>query len=692
MQILGRYSIRKTLQLVILVASSSALLMATIGFSVNDWYASRAQLFEQLRSEASIIANNSLAALTFEDQDAARRTLASLVSERNIIAAALYRDDGTRFASFEKQTGFLPDSTFEQGQGEYGELLFLQLPIVLGEETLGAILLLADHSDWQKRQVVRLLTAFGLFVLSLMLAMLISSRLQRLVTQPLFVLTDTARRITQSRDYSVRAEVLSGDEIGRLASDFNEMLDQIQLRDEELRRAQEQLEDKVAERTLELQDLARRLEHQAYHDSLTGLANRITFDNRLRDGISQARRFGGQLSVMFLDLDRFKVINDTLGHGTGDRLLVEVARRLKNCLRETDTLARLGGDEFAVLLVDVDPGHTGDVANKLLHTVRQPMEINGHSLQLTSSIGISVYPGDGDTAAAILKNADTAMYRSKDRGRNRLTFFAPDMNERVERRLVLENKLRRAIHESRFSLAYQAKWSCKDSQLVGVEVLVRWVDEEEGNISPEEFIPLAEDCGLIVDIDLWVLENACRDMLKLHRQGFADLQLSVNFSPLHFAHHDAYMDVANILVKTGFPGHKLELEITEGLIGPDAEDVCGQLRAINDLGVEISIDDFGTAYSSLSRLKQLPLHTLKIDRAFIRDLGRDSDDETLVKTIITMGHNLNLKIVAEGIETQQQHDFVVSHGCDAVQGHLFSKAVSFAELQQLAQRAELISA
>ncbi len=688
MNIFRRSSIRQTLRLVILTASSSGLLVAIIGFSAMDWFASKRQLFEQLRAEASIVANNSLAALTFDDVDSATRTLTSLESEDNIIAAALYNDKGELFASFEKKDGLLPRQPLKQTRREDEGVLYKQLPILLAEEHLGHILVLADHRQWLQAQLFRLMLTFGLIFLSLMLALFISSRLQKLVTKPVLALAKTARTITQQKDYRLRAEVLSDDEIGHLASDFNQMLEQIQLRDEDLKQAQELLEEKVEERTKELQTLAHKLEHQAYHDALTGLANRITFDNRLREAIAQATRRSRPLSVMFLDLDRFKMVNDTLGHDAGDKLLIEVAGRLKACLRDSDTLARLGGDEFAILLTDVDPGHTGEVASKVLQNVCMPLEINGHNLQMSTSIGIAVYPSDGDQAATILKNADTAMYRSKESGRNRITFYAADMNTRVERRLLLENRLRQAIQESGFTVTYQAKWCCNTHRLTGVEALVRWRNNGEEEVSPVEFIPLAEDCGLIIDIDLWVMEQACTDLLKLHQQGFSDLQLSVNFSPRHFSYPDAYKDVAKILEKTGYPGHKLELEITESLFGPETDNVLEQLTAINDLGVEISIDDFGTAYSSLSRLKQLPLHTLKIDRTFIRDVGNDVNDETLVKTIITMAHNMNLKVVAEGVENQHQHNFVVEHQCDLVQGFLFSKPIAYAELEKLVHRAQ----
>lgn len=680
MNILGRHSIRKTLQFVLLSASCSALLLATVGFAVHDWFSSKAQMFDQLRSEAGIIGSNSVAALVFDDVNSATKTLLSLEGEENIVGAVLFDASGAAFARYERASHDFPQASPDGPQGALDGYLYVQLPIMFDGDAVGSILVLSDNRNWREKQWLRLGIVFGLFLISLLLAVMISNRLQRLVTDPVLRLAGTARRITESRDYSLRADKLSKDEIGLLVDDFNEMLHQIQLRDDEVRQVHDQLEEKVDERTRELAELASKFEHQACHDTLTGLANRMTFDNRLQYAVSQAKRHGGRVSILFLDLDRFKVINDTLGHGIGDRLLMQVSERLRVCLRESDTLARLGGDEFAILLMDVDPDGAGEVGTKAIYAISEPMQIDGHHLHLTASVGISLFPGDGGDAATLLRNADTAMYRSKDQGRNRLTFFAQEMNERVERRLVLENKLRQAIIDSKLYLHYQPKWDCHSLKVVGVEALLRWDDEDEGTVSPTEFIPLAEECGLIGAIDLWVLEAACRELLSLYEGADPEIQLSVNFSPLHFARPDIFEDVAQALETTGFPGNRLELEITESVIGPDVEDAYKQLRAIRDLGVEISIDDFGTAYSSLSRLKQMPLNTLKIDRSFIQDLGRDVDDETLVRTIITMAHNLNLKVVAEGVETQEQYQFVKQYNCDTVQGYLYGKPVSIQDL------------
>lgn len=678
----GRQSIRKTLVMLLLFTASASLVLATLGFAVNDWLFQRAEMYDRLESQAGIIGNNSVAALTFRDAASADKTLASLERETAIVGAALYSQDGHIFATYERYPKALPSKLPGEESGEIENRFYVLLPIVFDGEQIGQILVLSSHDYWQQ-QLVPLATVLALFFMSFFLALLLSSRLHKVVTGPILKLADTARRITESKDYSLRAERLSKDEIGLLVDDFNEMLHQIQLRDIELRQVKQVLEDKVEERTAELARLAREFEYQAYHDELTDLANRKTFDNNLQGAITHTRRHGGQLAVMFLDLDRFKMINDSLGHAVGDKLLIDIAKRLSECLRETDTLSRLGGDEFAVLLTDIDTNGIAQVANKLIHAINEPITVEGYNLHVSTSIGISVYPGDGDSADSILKNADTAMYRSKDQGRNRFTFYAPEMNARAERRLLLENKLRLAIEHNNLFLHYQPKWDVQGKQMVGVEALVRWFDPKEGFISPGEFIPLAEECGLIGEIDLWVMETACREILQLYNGNRPEIALSVNFSPLHFLRREAAQDIARILAATGFPGTRLELEITENLVGPEGAGIFTQLNAIRDLGVEISIDDFGTAYSSLSRLKQLPINTLKIDRSFVRDLGKDPDDEVLVRTIITMAHNLSLKVVAEGVETDNQFQFVKQYSCDIVQGFLFGKPMALTDLRQM---------
>jgi predicted signal transduction protein with EAL and GGDEF domain len=658
MFIRSSYSIRKKLMLVLLLTSSSALIMSAIGFVVGDWYSLQNSMVERLRAEAGIIGDNSVAALTFDDAESARRTLSTLGAEATIVSAALFAGDGSLFASYKRDGDSIPLTHPGKESGSINGNLFVAAPVKLEDRMIGSILLVSDMSYWKQRQLLHLIIALGVLLASFIVAMMISSRLQREVSEPILKLAETARRITEANDYSFRAKKLTRDEIGSLVDDFNSMLQQIEVQDDELKKVKEGLKETVKVRTEELTELTRQLEHQAYHDTLTGLANRSTFDDHLQLAIDQSKRYGGQLAVLFLDLDRFKVVNDTL--------------------------VRLGGDEFGVLLMQVNSASdAADVAHKLINSIAEPIEVDGYSLHPSTSIGISLFPDDGNNAETILKNADTAMYRSKDHGYNQITFFSSEMNARIVRRLRLENKLRQAVRQESLEIHYQPRLDTESLKIIGVEALARWTDPEEGQIAPSEFIPLAEDCGLIGAIDEWVLRSSCSKVLQWYEGNAPEISLAVNLSPVQFIRKDLHGVVKQILTRTGFPGSKLELEITESLFGPGSEDSLGVFEQLRELGVEISVDDFGTAYSSLSRLKQLPLNTLKIDQSFVRDLGKDPEDETIVRTIITMAHNLNLKVVAEGVETELQYDFVKQHGCDAVQGFLFGRPIPAEEMDKL---------
>ncbi|GIX31591.1 MAG: hypothetical protein KatS3mg124_2063 [Porticoccaceae bacterium] len=670
-------SIRTTLIALLVLASTFSVGLATAGFLVVDWLSLRRVLAEQLEVQAGIAAANLVAALAFGDREAAAATLDSFAHETDILAAALFAEGSAEpFVSYRRDPT-APDLSRTTAPPE-GALL-ARRPVLLEGERLGEVVVLSDLSPWRDRQEALIQTALLLAAATVGLAFLLAARLQGLVTRPIEALSATVREILAKGDYRLRAPKVSEDELGRLVDAFNAMLDQIEWRDRQLSAAREELEAKVQERTAELVELTRMLEHQAFHDELTGLANRATFDDHLRLAIHQAERRGESLAVLFLDLDRFKLINDTLGHRTGDRLLRALAERLSGALRESDTLARLGGDEFAVLLGPGAGAQTAtEVARKLLALVSQPFPLDGHQLQVTASIGICLFPEDGRDAETLLRHADTAMYQAKERGKNRFTFFAAEMNRRAQERLRLESRLRQALAEGRFRVHYQPRLAAHDLTLVGVEALVRWPAEEEA-FAPETFVPLAEECGLISQLDDWVLETACRELLEACG-GPPPFRLAVNFSMAQFIRGDLDRQVAEVLARTGFPADRLEIEITESLFGPGDREAERLLRALRRLGVAISVDDFGTAYSSLSRLKQLPVQTLKIDRSFVRDLGRDPEDEALVRAILAMAESLGLKSVAEGIECEAQLAFIRRHGCTAVQGFLFSPPLPIAEL------------
>lgn len=683
MRLLDRLSVRKKLMLVLLLISSSVLFFSSIAFLINDWYTLQNMTFERLRAQADIVGNSAVSAIVFEDRASAVVTVTILEKEHNIQAAVIFDRDDELFASYTRHPSIMIPELPEQKAGYIDDWLFVTSELEFSENKVGSILLVSDLSEWRQSQIVNLLTAGAVFLLSLLVAYLLSSWLQRIVTVPILKLADTARRVSQRQDYSVRASKVSEDEIGGLVDDFNHMLDQIQTRDSELYEINEQLEDKVRKRTEELFELTQQLEHQAYFDHLTGLANRITFDNNLRLTIEHRSRYGGQIAVLFLDIDRFKNVNDTLGHAVGDQLLKEISNRFSKYIRKSDTLARFGGDEFAVLLPELEHSNTAmTVADHLLKSMLEPFQLQEHTLHVSTSIGISVYPEDGGDAETLIKNADVAMYRSKDFGRNRVTYYSKELNALTERRLKIESMLREAVNKKLFKIYYQPKLDTNTLQVTGVEALVRWFDADGKAIPPEDFIPIAEETGLIAGIDEWVLETACREILKLHQDAGAPVSLAVNFSPAHFIRHDLDQVITQILEETGFPAKLLELEVTESVFGPDNTDIYSIFNLLKQKHIRIAIDDFGTAYSSLSRLKHLPLHTLKIDKSFIQDVGRDVDDEIITQTIVSMANSLNLHVVAEGVENEEQYRFVQHAGCDSVQGFLFGRPMPIDDLTE----------
>jgi diguanylate cyclase (GGDEF)-like protein/PAS domain S-box-containing protein len=426
------------------------------------------------------------------------------------------------------------------------------------------------------------------------------------------------------------------------------------------------------------------LQFVAKHDALTKLPNRIMFLDRLELAIARAKRNGRRLAVMFIDMDRFKVINDTLGHDAGDMLLREVAKRLTGKLRTSDTVARLGGDEFVVLIDEVsDPVYFGSIAQKLIDALAAGFLLSGQEYHITASIGISTYPDDSDDIQTLLKNADIAMYRAKEQGRNAFQFYSAQMNIHTIERLTLESSLRRALERNELVLHYQPRIEIPGGRITGVEALVRWQHPELGLVPPGKFIPLAEETGLIVPIGEWVLSAACAQHQVWKRGGLGHLRIAVNLSPRQFMQGDLVKIVARVLAETGCDARILELEITEGMVMRNPESAVALLQQLKDMGIHIAMDDFGTGYSSLAYLKRFPIDSLKIDRSFVTDVPGDLGDVAINVAIIAMAHSLGLKVVAEGVETREQLDFLRKQGCDEMQGYFFSKPLPVEQVTAL---------
>ncbi len=426
-----------------------------------------------------------------------------------------------------------------------------------------------------------------------------------------------------------------------------------------------------------------RIRHQAFHDALTGLPNRTLLQNRLEHAIKSASRGGERLALLFIDLDRFKVINDSLGHLVGDQLLKKAAQRMAQCVRAGDTVARLGGDEFVILAPINDSSDATQIAEKIIHEVAQPFDLQAQTLYVGASVGISVYPEDGSDAATLLRNADVAMYASKQAGRGTLRFFDTGMNERAQQRLRIEAALRRAITAQEFELYYQTKICLKDGRHCGMEALIRWNDPELGLVSPVDFIPLAEETGLIVQIGDWVLDAACAQMRRWLDGGHIAGPVAVNVSALQLNDAGFASRVVDILRRHGLNGCHLQIEVTESTVMANPEQAIRALSRLAALGISIAVDDFGTGYSSFSHLKRLPINILKIDRTFVNDIGKRSEDEQIVTAIIQVAHALRLQVVAEGVETQEQAAFLAGLGCHYGQGYLYAKPLPLAEFEKL---------
>jgi diguanylate cyclase (GGDEF)-like protein/PAS domain S-box-containing protein len=426
------------------------------------------------------------------------------------------------------------------------------------------------------------------------------------------------------------------------------------------------------------------LEYQARHDSLTGLANRYMLHEQLERAISHARLSGSELWLAFIDLDRFKLVNDTLGHDAGDLLLKALAERIKLVVRDTDTVARMGGDEFMLVLPECAGGDASlTVIENIMAAIAAPWMIQSHEFHLTCSVGIAAYPGDGSNAETLAKHADIAMYKAKELGRNAYQFYTEAMSASTLERLDIEADLHHALERSEFLLHYQPQIDLASGTTVGMEVLLRWNRPGHGIVAPSQFISLAEDMGLIVPIGAWVLRAACEQTVAWQRAGLGELRVAVNLSPRQFTQEGLVQSIATILSETGLEARFLELELTERLVMTDVDNAIIILRALKQLGVKVAIDDFGTGHSSLSYLRRFPIDVLKIDQSFVNDITLEEDGAAIVRTIISLAHSLRLTVIAEGVETSEQQAYLQRHGCDQVQGYLISRPVAAAEFEAL---------
>jgi len=695
---LGRVSIRWKLTLLIVTISTVSLLLASIAFITSDRIHTQQTASKNLATMAEIIAANSSAALLFGDALAAQETLGFLKAQQHIQAAAIYGMDDAVFASYRKSgiTIKLPESNIQVENilfwSNYVELF---THINYEGEQIGIVYLRSNMKAIHDRLVWFLGIVATVLLVSLLVTFVLSTKLQRIITDPLLRLSAIARQIRTNKNYSLRVIGENEDELGNLITDFNAMLDEIQSRDEELSEHRAMLEERVMQRTSELEianaklatskeqaeTVAKRMEYHAHHDVLTGLPNRILLNDRITSELAHARRQQSRVALLFLDLDRFKIINDSLGHAIGDQLLRVIARRLGNSVRDEDTVARLGGDEFMILLPRISgSSDAGRIARKVIDCLVDPISCGGHELHITTSIGISIYPNDGTDSETLIKHADISMYRAKELGRNKAIYYTAEMNAGSRKQLALETNLRQAVEKNQLKLFYQPKIDIARNAIVGFEALLRWDHPSMGTISPMEFIPVAEDSGLIVPIGEWVLNTAFRQLKQWHKAGFTDLTMAVNLSPAQLSRPGLEDVVEKALQAANLEASMTEFEITENVAMENLEPAIAILEKLKRMGITIAMDDFGTGYSSLSHLRQLPVDVVKIDQSFVREIPDSHEGVLIAQAIIAMAQSLHLSLVVEGIENVRQLNFFRQQGCNIVQGFLFSKPVAASEI------------
>ncbi|MBW8896735.1 MAG: EAL domain-containing protein [Massilia sp.] len=649
---INRQALSTKLKWTYLVTSGGVMFLSTLFLIGIQLYFFTAALVRQTQSQATMVGENLTAAMAFADVEAAGDILAALRVAPDVQSAVAYDARGKAFVSFRRDPNDPPDTAPAAPDPHARADTVLDYRgvsvtrrIRIGTRQLGTVVVRSSVTSVYRQLALYLALALPVMLALLSLSYFTLSRLQRFFTAPIFALSAVSEQISRQGDYSLRAEVPAAADIGLLTRTFNGMLDRIQKRESEL-------EAEINER----KRIEVKLDRLAHYDPVTQLNNRHFFNERLEAVIARARKFDERTILMFIDLDNFKTVNDTLGHDIGDELLRLVSRRLSETLRFGDVLSRIGGDEFGIILENVSQVRVAAlIAEKCLAKLADPIHIHGHDIHIGASIGISVYPDDATDMHALLKYADTAMYYAKNGGKNAWRMFTPSMRDDAHKRFKLDNNLRRALERNEFVLHYQPQVDLKSGAIVGVEALIRWIHPQLGMVSPSDFIPIAEDTGLIVPIGELKESRLVAAVLATLRE--ADLE------PCW-----------------------LELELTESMLMDASTDVVDRLHALTDAGIQLAIDDFGTGYSSMSYLKTFPVRALKVDKSFVRGLPQNPEDAAITRAIIAMARSLRMEIVAEGIETQEQHDFLRAHGCDKSQGYLYGRPCPAAQLGQMLGR------
>ena len=669
----NKLSLRGKLTFIITLTSCLMLLFTFVAIIWLQRISLRSELLQDAQVLSRSISKDCAAAMVHNDQKAATLALEPLAANHSVLGARLFDQEQNIFAEFYRNLARDPENDelkvktlLREGHVYYQKYLDVFEPIVYEGKVLGQLMLRMDLVKINDILIRYTWIGGVVFLIYSLLAFLLASSLQKLISDPIKSLLLSMQTISKKKNYSLRVEKTSEDELGSLFDGFNEMLTEIEIRDQEL------------------QNNEANLEHLANHDSLTKVANRLLFHDRLEHSLARAKRIKSRLAILVIDLDRFKNINDSLGHDIGDHVLCAVADRLSSFVRDADTLARIGGDEFAIILDQIKrTNDVGRYVQKLLREIAQIIEVDEHKLHITASIGVGLYPENGEDVESLMKSADTSMYRGKEGGGNSYQFYSGDMNTDARESLLLENQLREALQKKQLLLYYQPQYELKAGHLIGFEALIRWKHPDLGLVSPLDFIPMAEESGLIVPIGEWILYTACKQMKKIQEQWKLPLSMAVNLSPRQFLHSSLVQTVAEVLYRTKLNPRFLELEITESMVMGNIEQSISKMNEFKKMGVQLAIDDFGTGYSSLEYLKKFPISKLKIDQSFVRELGHDANDTAIVHSVIALGKSMELEVIAEGIETVEQLDLLEKEGCDQGQGYLFSKPLPVEALPAL---------
>ena len=652
----------KKLLFILMSVALVSTAIVTIVFSAYEISSAKEEQIESLGSLSKMLSPNITTALMFNDIDAVQELINPILIRSDVISIMVTSMTGEQLVIAQAENEEIEQS------------IEVNTPLQLDMHDYGVLKIRANNSYIQDRITFYFKFIMILMVFTFAISLILSLLLRRRFLNPILYLAQTANKITTSHDYSLRAKQLSQDEVGQLTSCFNDMLYNIEQRESSL-------ENQVRLRTNELENANIQLQQYAYQDGLTDLPNRRYFYEKLQSLVSVE---GMKFVLIFIDLDGFKEVNDSLGHDYGDLLLHQVATRLQSCITTKDTVARLGGDEFTLILEGVNsPDEASKIAEAVKSSLMQSIKIKKETVYVTASIGLTFFPADGLTVEELVRRADQAMYLSKNKGRNRYEFFSYAIEEKATEKRRLIEEIRTAIVKNQFELYYQPIFSIDGKSVPKAEALIRWNHPERGLIGPNEFIPVAEKNGLINDIGQWVKSQAIQDTVQFNVLSEKTIQVSVNTSPLEIDRAGCWVDEWIVASKKyQLPANTILIEVTENtLMDPDSS-IQRQLKRLSTINIDIAIDDFGVGYSSLAYLQRLDIDILKIDRSFISDIESNDNSIALVKAIITMAHNLDVMVVAEGVETQKQYDLLKLLACDYIQGYIFSKAITKQEFMK----------